>query len=865
MVMELNELEQPERTLRKRPDALADIIASAMDAIIAVDDAQRIVLFNAAAEKMFSCPADEAMGNSVERFIPQRFRDGHRTRVRRFDDSGVTNRTVRGLGTLWGLRATGEEFPMEASISKVESGGEKFFTVVIRDISERHRADEAVREAEQRFRLVADTAPVLMWMSDTDKLCNYFNQPWLDFTGRSMEQELGNGWAEGVHPEDLQRCLQTYTQYFDKREEFRMEYRLRRHDGEYRWVLDIGKPRFNQDQSFAGYIGIALDVTQRRLSEEARFRLAAIVESSDDAIIAKNFDGTILSWNAAAQRLFGYTGAEVLGKPVLILVPPELVDEENENLRKASLGEPIENYETVRITKAGARTNVSLSISPIRDAIGKIVGLSSISRDINERKRTDEALRKSEERFRLAALAGKMFAYEWDAGTDVILRSSDFAKVLGEGDPVETTGKKTVARIHPDDRESVSTAIAALTPEMPNLQITYRMVRSDGTNIWVERTSQAQFDQDRRMVRIVGMLKDVTERKQAEKALRESEERLRLAQQAARIGTFEWNIKTGVNTWTPELEAIYGLPASGFDGTQTAFEKLAHPDDRARIRELVDMTLKSGQPMRGEWRVIWPDGSIHWIAGGWQVYMNESGEPSRIVGVSGDVTERKRAEEALSGMTRKLVEAQELERARIARELHDDISQRLAMLAVELEQLKENPSDVTSRVQGLRKQTREILSAVQILSHDLHSSGLEYLGVVAGMKSWCQEFGQRQKMEIDFRTCDVPNIVPSEIGLCLFRVLQEGLHNALKHSGVKRLEVQLHEGAGGIHLIISDLGKGFDVEAARQGHGLGLTSMRERVRLVGGTLSIQSKAMAGTTIHVRVPLRPDDVSQRAAV
>ena len=186
------------------------------------------------------------------------------------------------------------------------------------------------------------------------------------------------------------------------------------------------------------------------------------------------------------------------------------------------------------------------------------------------------------------------------------------------------------------------------------------------------------------------------------------------------------------------------------------------------------------------------------------------------------------------------------------------------MLSLELEQLQENPSEVQTRVQELRKQTTELSNDVQAMSHDLHSSKLEYLGVVAGIRSWCKEFGNRQKLEIDFKSDNVPS-VPQEISLCLFRVLQEALHNADKHSGVKRIDVQLAENSCEIHLTVRDSGKGFDIRAASQSRGLGLTSMKERVRLVGGTINIESKPMGGTTIHVRVPFESKGHSQRAAV
>jgi signal transduction histidine kinase len=221
-----------------------------------------------------------------------------------------------------------------------------------------------------------------------------------------------------------------------------------------------------------------------------------------------------------------------------------------------------------------------------------------------------------------------------------------------------------------------------------------------------------------------------------------------------------------------------------------------------------------------------------------------------------------RMEDTLSSMSRKLIESQEQERIRIGRELHDDINQRLAMLALELEQLQQNPGDVQARVGELRKQTREISNDVQALSHELDSAKLKYLGVVAGIRSWCQEFSERQTMEVDFSS-DVSNPLPPEVGLCLFRVLQEAFHNAVKHSGVRRIGVQLARDSHEVHLVITDAGKGFDLRAAKQGPGLGLTNMQERVRLLNGTILVNSKPMSGTTIHVRLPMESDGFSERA--
>jgi len=480
MAVNITERKQLQSELIESQDRIVAIVASAMDAIIGVDDAQRIVLFNAAAQRMFDCPGEDAIGSSIERFIPLRFRAQHSTYIRHLGETGSSGRAMGMLGTLWGLRANGDEFPIEASISHSNFSGKLFFTVIIRDVTEQKRAEQALRKSEERFRLFMDHSPAIAWMKDEQGQYIYMSETYLQHFG--------------IRPEDRQ-----------------------------------GKTDF--------------EIYPRAIAEEFR--------KNDRAVL--------------------------------------------------TAGEPIE---------------------VIEEAIGL------------------------------------------------------------DGEPC---------------------------------------------------------------------------------------------------------------TWL-----AYKFP---FQDT-------------------------SGQLFVG--------------------------------GIGIDITERKKARESLQALTRQLIYTQEEERARISRELHDDFSQRLALLGIGLGQLwKILPSEKVAEresVLGMLKATKELSSDLHTLSHELHSSRLEHVGLVSALKGLCKDVSEKQKIEVQFKGCELCFKIPKDVGLCLFRVAQEALGNVVKHSGAKSALVEFGVNEEAVTLRICDSGMGFDPSVKKPNAGIGLIGMSERLRLAGGRLLVKSEPNCGTEILAEVPL-----------
>ncbi len=288
-----------------------------------------------------------------------------------------------------------------------DAGNVAGLTILVTDITPIKRAEEAIRESEAKFREMADSAPMFIWLCGTDKQCTFVNQSWLDFTGRTLKEELGFGWSDRIHPDDHERSLEIYTSAFDAREPFSMEYRHRRHDGEYHWILDQGVPRIAASGGFQGYIGSCTDITDRKRSEKAleathrrlqasEERLRAILDNTEAVVFLKDTEGRYLLVNRRYEVLFHVTDEEIRGRTDFDLFPAEMAQAFQENDRRAAEHGGSLSIEERVPQDDGIHTYISVKF-PLRDENGTIYGVCGIATDITERKRMEEALRMAKE------------------------------------------------------------------------------------------------------------------------------------------------------------------------------------------------------------------------------------------------------------------------------------------------------------------------------------------------------------------------------------------------------------------------------------------------------------------------------------
>jgi PAS domain S-box-containing protein len=366
---------------------------------------------------------------------------------------------------------------------------------------------------------------------------------------------------------------------------------------------------------------------------------------------------------------------------------------------------------------------------------------------------------------------------------------------------------------------------------------------------------------------IAGLLLQRARKRKAEAVLRESEERFRVMADITPSLVWMCDARGRITYLNGRRIAFTGTDSDADYGDN--WITYVHPDDVERMLGNLYEALKTKQPFSQEYRLRRSDGLYRWVFDVASPRVNGDGSFGGFIGSAIDTTDQKLAQQALEKVSGQLIEAQEQERSRIARDLHDDICQRLALLSMEIEQANRavNGSFAATKanLENIRNHCTEIAVDIQSLSHQLHSSTLDYLGVVAAIRAFCGELSKQHQVSVEFIDSHVPKHLPKDISLCLFRVAQEALHNAVKYSETNQFSVSLCATEEEVQLVVRDAGAGFDVEIAKKNRGLGLVSMQERVNLVHGRFSVESKPGQGTRVFAAVPFVAENESSPEAV
>ncbi len=473
---------------------------------------------------------------------------------------------------------------------------------------------------------------------------------------------------------------------------------------------------------------------------DSRTLLAAIVDSSDDAIIGKDLDGIITSWNQGAERMYGYKREEVLGKPLNILAPPDRPDEIPSILARIRRGERVEHFQSIRVTKDGRYLNVSITISPIRDSTGKIIGASAIARDLTAMEKARRALQESESTAHALFQSAAQAILIVDGSGHILMVNPAMEKMFGYavdeliGKPVEILMPKALHGMHEAHR-----ARYFHNPQTRPMGVGLDLLArgKDGSEFYAE-ISLSHFHSAKGTL-AVAFVSDISKRRADELALRQQREDLR----------------------------------------------------------------------------------------------------------------------ALAG---RLMTAQDDERRRIARNLHDDLSQQLAHLAIDIGKLATKPTaqEFMPELRPLQLRAAEAAETVRRISHELHPSILDDIGLEAAIEQYCEEFEQRTGIATEFTSRDVPESLSTEIASSIYHIAQEALRNVAKHAKTESVLVRLESDDGAIRLMVKDSGVGLPPGRSENNRGIGIAAMQERAHLINASFDISSEPGGGTEVTLEVPLTSSD-------
>ncbi|MEJ2581874.1 MAG: PAS domain-containing protein, partial [Acidobacteriota bacterium] len=476
------------------------------------------------------------------------------------------------------------------------------------------------------------------------------------------------------------------------------------------------------------------------------------------------------------------------------------------------------------------------------------------------RKRHELSLQESEERLALAVDSAGAGLWTLEFSSGVFWTTERGRAIFGYSPDEIVSMERFEASVHLDDWDAVRRAIEHSARTGDPVHVDYRILLPDGGVRWISSHGRPGFTSDGEPERLMGISIDMNERKAREEAIRASEVRLAAGAELAGLAHYEVDFDQGSMYVDDRLRDLCGVPPDREGGLQALefWLKHLHPDDAQRVMDLRDR-LHDGRLERlsFEYRYLHPDRGetwIHHLAG--VAKRDATGRAVQTFGVFRDITERKVNEEQLRDLSRRLIGAHEEERALLARELHDDVSQRLAALAIDVGRTEAAAPD-TPQGQAMRRVREGLVRLsedIHALAYQLHPSVLEELGLAEALRAECERRRRQGTLDLSLEIGPLPTAIRRNVALCLFRVAQEALNNVIRHSGAGSAEVVLRQMNGGLLLAVRDEGAGFDPAKPRSGRHLGLASMGERVTLADGTLDIESAPGQGTSVIAWVPI-----------
>ncbi|MEI8247971.1 MAG: PAS domain S-box protein [Lentisphaerota bacterium] len=398
---------------------------------------------------------------------------------------------------------------------------------VVLDITERKKAQLALQESERRFKTMADTAPILLWMSGPGGLCTYFNRRWLEFTGRSLEDELSSGWSDCIHPEDHQQCLYARTKALNARQPFVIEYRLRHNSGEYRWIMDSGVPRFNADGGFLGYIGTGTDITDRKIAEdelrESEVRFRQVAENACDMVWEVDASGMYTYCSSVVKHILGYSNSELVGhKHFYDLFAPEV----REELKTAALTafkrlDPVRNFVNPCIHKNGKMVFMETSGVPVLNENGMLIGYRGTDTDVTERKLAEKELHEREQFLRQAEHISRIGGWKVNTLTKSLFWTEGIRNILELPADYHPAMEEWFKFFAPEYVLQVKETIHKSMKHSSEFVIEAEAVTATGRRFWAEIRGSTQID-SMEGPQIMGTFQDITDHKLTEDFLKGS-------------------------------------------------------------------------------------------------------------------------------------------------------------------------------------------------------------------------------------------------------------------------------------------------------------------------------------------------------